>query len=90
MTTASTMDEADRHAKKGAGDGTVIIAENQTDARGRFRRQWISNLGNLSLPSASSQYLFQREISLLFFYRNFTKNKFYNCISVIIQRKMKI
>lgn len=47
MTTASTMDEADRHAKKGAGDGTVIIAENQTDARGRFRRQWISNLGNL-------------------------------------------
>ena len=46
----STMDEARRSAEKGEREGTVFIAEEQTDGRGRFHRSWVSPRGeNLSL-----------------------------------------
>ena len=60
---SSTMDEAARQAKEGAEDGTVILAEEQTKARGRFQRAWVSRPGNLYLsillrPSTTAlQYL---------------------------------
>ena len=55
----STMDEARRVASKGAAEGTVVIAEEQTVGRGRFNRAWVSPRGeNLSfsvilMPPAS-------------------------------------
>ena len=45
----STMDEAARLAKESDDDGIVVVAEEQTAARGRFQRQWISQPGNLYL-----------------------------------------
>jgi len=41
----STMDEARRLADEGARDGTVVIAEEQTEGRGRFDRSWVSPVG---------------------------------------------
>lgn len=38
----STNDLAKELAEKGAQEGTVIIAEEQTKGRGRFRREWVS------------------------------------------------
>lgn len=38
----STNDLAKELAEKGAEEGTVIIAEEQTKGRGRFRREWVS------------------------------------------------
>ncbi len=46
---SSTMDEASALAEKGAEDGTVVVAEEQWAARGRFSRPWVSPEGNLSL-----------------------------------------
>ena len=46
---SSTMDEASSLAEKGAEDGTVVVAEEQWAARGRFSRPWVSPEGNLSL-----------------------------------------
>ena len=46
---SSTMDEASALTEKGAEDGTVVVAEEQWAARGRFSRQWVSPEGNLSL-----------------------------------------
>ena len=48
----STMDEAARLAKESDDDGIVVVAEEQTAARGRFLRQWISHPGNLYLSVA--------------------------------------
>ncbi len=45
----STMDEASALAEKGAEDGTVVLAEEQSAGRGRFSRPWLSPKGNLSL-----------------------------------------
>ena len=45
----STMDEAARQAREGAEEGSVIVAEEQTAARGRFHRVWVSQPGNLYL-----------------------------------------
>lgn len=46
---SSTMDEASALAERGAEDGTVVVAEEQWAARGRFSRSWVSPEGNLSL-----------------------------------------
>jgi BirA family biotin operon repressor/biotin-[acetyl-CoA-carboxylase] ligase len=43
----STMDAARELAKKGAGDGTIVIAEEQTRGRGRLSRQWLSPEGGI-------------------------------------------
>jgi BirA family biotin operon repressor/biotin-[acetyl-CoA-carboxylase] ligase len=43
------MDEARRQADAGCDEGTLVIAETQSDGRGRFARSWISRAGNLYL-----------------------------------------
>ena len=44
----STMDKARQRAGKGVIEGAVIIAEEQTKARGRLKRSWISPKGNIA------------------------------------------
>ncbi len=46
---ASTMDIARREARRGAPEGTAIIAAGQTAGRGRLKRAWLSPPGSLSL-----------------------------------------
>ena len=43
----STMDTARELAKKGAGEGTIVIAEAQTRGRGRLSREWLSPEGGI-------------------------------------------
>jgi BirA family biotin operon repressor/biotin-[acetyl-CoA-carboxylase] ligase len=45
----STNDAAKREARKGAKEGTVIIAEEQTAGRGRIGRSWLSPRGSVAL-----------------------------------------
>jgi len=45
----STMEVARREAQRGAVEGTVIIAGEQTAGRGRIRRIWLSPKGNIAL-----------------------------------------
>jgi BirA family biotin operon repressor/biotin-[acetyl-CoA-carboxylase] ligase len=42
---ASTNDVALSLARKGAGEGTLVVAEEQTEGRGRLRRRWCSAPG---------------------------------------------
>lgn len=56
---ASTMDAARQEAQRGAAEGTVIIAGEQTEGRGRMKRAWLSPAGNIALsvilyPAVSS------------------------------------
>ncbi len=44
---SSTMDIAHILANKGYPHGTVIVAEEQTQGRGRFKRKWHSPKGGL-------------------------------------------
>jgi BirA family transcriptional regulator, biotin operon repressor / biotin---[acetyl-CoA-carboxylase] ligase len=46
---SSTMDTAREEAHKGAAEGTVIIAGEQTAGRGRLQRAWLSPQGNIAL-----------------------------------------
>lgn len=41
-TIGSTNDEAMRWVSQGAGDNSLVIAETQTQGRGRFNRRWIT------------------------------------------------
>ncbi len=43
----STMDAARELAKKGAKEGTIVIAEVQTHGRGRLSREWLSPKGGI-------------------------------------------
>jgi BirA family biotin operon repressor/biotin-[acetyl-CoA-carboxylase] ligase len=43
----STMDAARELAKKGAEQGTIVIAEAQTRGRGRLSREWLSPKGGI-------------------------------------------
>lgn len=45
----STMDAARVEARQGTAGGTVIIAGEQTEGRGRMRRAWLSPSGNIAL-----------------------------------------
>ena len=48
-TLASTMDTARLEARRGALEGTVVIAGEQTGGRGRLHRTWLSPAGNIAL-----------------------------------------
>jgi BirA family biotin operon repressor/biotin-[acetyl-CoA-carboxylase] ligase len=48
-TLTSTMDAAREEALKGASEGTVVIADEQTAGRGRLKRTWFAPSGNLAL-----------------------------------------
>jgi BirA family biotin operon repressor/biotin-[acetyl-CoA-carboxylase] ligase len=43
------MDAARQEARRGAKEGTVIIAREQTGGRGRLKRTWLSPTGNIAL-----------------------------------------
>ena len=45
----TTMDTARQEALNDAPEGTVVIADEQTAARGRLKRTWLSPRGNISL-----------------------------------------
>ncbi|MBI2853011.1 MAG: biotin--[acetyl-CoA-carboxylase] ligase [Chloroflexi bacterium] len=45
----STMDIAREEAQRGAPEGTLIIAGEQTAGRGRLRRTWLTPTGNIAL-----------------------------------------
>jgi BirA family biotin operon repressor/biotin-[acetyl-CoA-carboxylase] ligase len=46
---SSTMDAARAEAARGAPEGTVIVAGEQTGGRGRLRRAWFTPPGNIAL-----------------------------------------
>ncbi len=46
----STMDVATAEARRGAPEGTIVVADHQTQGRGRFQRAWVS-------PPGASVYL---------------------------------
>jgi len=45
----STNDIAKSEAKRGAREGTVVLAEEQTTGRGRLKRAWLSPRGSIAL-----------------------------------------
>ena len=50
-TVTSTNDIAHQMARKGAGEGTVIFAEQQSNGRGKMGRRWVSPKGEGILAS---------------------------------------
>jgi BirA family biotin operon repressor/biotin-[acetyl-CoA-carboxylase] ligase len=46
---SSTMEAARREAKRGAPEGTAVIADEQTAGRGRLGRAWLTPRGNIAL-----------------------------------------
>ncbi|MGH2830546.1 MAG: biotin--[acetyl-CoA-carboxylase] ligase [Actinomycetota bacterium] len=49
--TGSTNDEAARLARKGAPEGTVVVADVQTAGRGRLDRAWVTEPGTALMTS---------------------------------------
>lgn len=49
LSVPSTMDLAREEVQKGAAEGTVIIAGEQTEGRGRPKRKWLAPMGNIAL-----------------------------------------
>jgi BirA family biotin operon repressor/biotin-[acetyl-CoA-carboxylase] ligase len=45
----STMDAARQAAGKGAAEGTIVIAEEQTNGRGRLKRVWLTSHGSIAV-----------------------------------------
>lgn len=45
----STMEVAKQEARRGAAEGTMVIADEQTSGLGRMRRTWLSPKGSISL-----------------------------------------
>jgi len=45
----STMDVAKQEAQRGAAEGTVVIADEQTAGKGRVKRVWLSPRGSIAL-----------------------------------------
>ncbi len=45
----STMEVAKQEAQRGAAEGTIIIADEQTVGKGRQKRVWLSPRGNIAL-----------------------------------------
>jgi BirA family biotin operon repressor/biotin-[acetyl-CoA-carboxylase] ligase len=45
----STMDVARQEAVRGAAEGTIVIADEQTAGKGRLKRLWLSPRGNIAL-----------------------------------------
>lgn len=69
----STNDEAKRLAGEGHGHGTMVMADEQTEGRGRRGRAWFSPIGNLFCsilldrgpdPVRSSELVFVAAVSL--------------------------
>ena len=48
-TLTSTMEVAREEAKRGAAEGTIVVADEQTAGRGRLQRAWLSPRGNIAL-----------------------------------------
>jgi BirA family biotin operon repressor/biotin-[acetyl-CoA-carboxylase] ligase len=46
---SSTMETAAAAAREGTKEGTIIVAEEQVEGRGRMKRQWLTPPGNISL-----------------------------------------
>jgi BirA family biotin operon repressor/biotin-[acetyl-CoA-carboxylase] ligase len=46
---ASTMEVAKQEAQRGAAEGTIIIADEQTAGKGRMKRLWLSPEGSIAL-----------------------------------------
>ena len=64
-TTDSTNDRAYQLAEKGAEEGTVIVAEEQTKGKGRIGRRWTSPKGGIYLSLILRPKLIPTEVSKL-------------------------
>ena len=53
----STMDMAKKLAREGAGEGSVVITDEQTSGRGRLGRVWLSPKGSLAMSIVLRPYL---------------------------------
>jgi BirA family biotin operon repressor/biotin-[acetyl-CoA-carboxylase] ligase len=48
LSVPSTMDFARQEVQKGAAEGTVVMAGEQTEGRGRLKRKWLAPKGNIT------------------------------------------
>lgn len=62
-TVDSTNDEVRRQLALGAGEGLVVLAEEQTKGKGRPGKKWFSPRGNLFLSAAVKPYKNPKELA---------------------------